>query len=181
MYAWSKLEILASAPFVWVPFVEVIFPNITNYYKIPGSAETVPIKTVNRQCSSDLQLSKLDFMTLVVWHFILYLYWCLWCKPLYFRTSLNVMIWIGIGVGLESMTINSMRWDGTVNPRVKYIFLSNLCYFKMCSSLKTSPVKFTRWRKTVFYQWLLQVVMELQDWIRIKLQLFSGSDCSTLQ
>ncbi|KAL1831794.1 hypothetical protein ACET3Z_001445 [Daucus carota] len=24
-----------------------------------------------------------------------------------------------IGVGLESMTINSMRWDGTVNPRVE--------------------------------------------------------------
>lgn len=54
MYAWSKLEILASAPFVWVPF-EAIVPNVTNYYKILGSAKTVPIRMVNRQCSSGNQ------------------------------------------------------------------------------------------------------------------------------
>ena len=50
-----KLEILASAPFVWVPSVVAIVPNVTNYYKILGSAKTVPIRTVNRQCSSSLQ------------------------------------------------------------------------------------------------------------------------------
>ncbi|KAF9686223.1 hypothetical protein SADUNF_Sadunf03G0136300 [Salix dunnii] len=61
-----------------------------------GFPETVPIRTVNRQCSSGLQ-AVADVAASI--------------KAGFYE--------IGIGAGLESMTINPMAWDGDVNPKVK--------------------------------------------------------------
>ncbi|THF95926.1 hypothetical protein TEA_024434 [Camellia sinensis var. sinensis] len=58
--------------------------------------ETVPIRTMNRQCSSGLQ-AVADVAAAI--------------KAGFYD--------IGIGAGLESMTANPMAWEGSVNPRVK--------------------------------------------------------------
>ncbi|KAK3022867.1 hypothetical protein RJ639_045957 [Escallonia herrerae] len=60
-----------------------------------GFPETVPVRTVNRQCSSGLQ-AVADVAAAI--------------KAGYYD--------IGIGAGLESMTTNPMAWEGSVNPRV---------------------------------------------------------------
>ncbi|ERN15875.1 3-ketoacyl-CoA thiolase 2, peroxisomal [Amborella trichopoda] len=59
-----------------------------------GYPETVPVRTVNRQCSSGLQ-AVADVAAAI--------------KAGFYD--------IGIGAGLESMTANSMAWDGSINPR----------------------------------------------------------------
>jgi len=59
-----------------------------------GFPETVPVKTVNRQCSSSLQ-AVADVAAAI--------------KAGFYD--------IGIGAGLETMTIDSMAWAGPVNPR----------------------------------------------------------------
>ncbi|XP_071722117.1 3-ketoacyl-CoA thiolase 2, peroxisomal [Rutidosis leptorrhynchoides] len=61
-----------------------------------GFPETVPVRTVNRQCSSGLQ-AVADVAAAI--------------KAGFYD--------IGIGAGLESMTINPMAWDGSVNPRTE--------------------------------------------------------------
>ncbi|XP_010243983.1 PREDICTED: 3-ketoacyl-CoA thiolase 2, peroxisomal [Nelumbo nucifera] len=61
-----------------------------------GFPETVPIRTVNRQCSSGLQ-AVADVAAAI--------------KAGFYD--------IGIGAGLESMTINPMGWEGSINPRAK--------------------------------------------------------------
>ncbi|XP_077252594.1 3-ketoacyl-CoA thiolase 2, peroxisomal-like [Tasmannia lanceolata] len=61
-----------------------------------GFPETVPIRTVNRQCSSGLQ-AVADVAAYI--------------KAGFYD--------IGIGAGLESMTVNSMAWETPVNPKVK--------------------------------------------------------------
>lgn len=33
----------------------------------------------------------------------------------------HFMLCIGIGAGLESMTANSVGWEGSINPKVSYI------------------------------------------------------------
>ncbi|CAL9081535.1 unnamed protein product [Musa acuminata var. zebrina] len=60
-----------------------------------GFPETVPIRTVNRQCSSGLQ-AVADVAASI--------------KAGFYD--------IGIGAGLESMTANSVAWDGSINPKV---------------------------------------------------------------
>ena len=59
-------------------------------------SETVPVRTVNRQCSSGLQ-AVADVVAAI--------------KAGFYD--------IGIGAGLESMTVNPMAWEGSVNPRVE--------------------------------------------------------------
>jgi acetyl-CoA acyltransferase 1 len=61
-----------------------------------GFPETVPVRTVNRQCSSGLQ-AVADVAAAI--------------KAGFYD--------IGIGAGVESMTSNSVSWDGTVNPKVE--------------------------------------------------------------
>ncbi|CAL5020232.1 unnamed protein product [Urochloa decumbens] len=59
-----------------------------------GFPETVPVRTVNRQCSSGLQ-AVADVAAAI--------------KAGFYD--------IGIGAGLESMSISSIGWDGQVNPK----------------------------------------------------------------
>eukprot|EP00271_Cylindrocystis_brebissonii_P017821 TRINITY_DN4786_c0_g1_i1.p1 TRINITY_DN4786_c0_g1~~TRINITY_DN4786_c0_g1_i1.p1 ORF type:complete len:461 (+),score=91.78 TRINITY_DN4786_c0_g1_i1:245-1627(+) len=61
-----------------------------------GFPETVPVRTVNRQCSSGLQAIA-DVAAAI--------------RAGYYK--------IGIGAGLESMTANPMAWEGSVNPKVE--------------------------------------------------------------
>lgn len=105
--------------------------------KFCGDTETVPIRTVNRQCSSGLQAVadvaaaiKAGFYdigkrNLCFWkYFIIFLYNA--TLYLFFLTIHIVFLLIttcnvGIGAGLESMTTNPMSWEGSVNPRVLYL------------------------------------------------------------
>ncbi|KAI8003678.1 3-ketoacyl-CoA thiolase 2, peroxisomal [Camellia lanceoleosa] len=73
-----------------------------------GFPETVPIRTVNRQCSSGLQ-AVADVAAAI--------------KAGFYD--------IGIGAGLESMTSNAMAWEGSVNPRVKTMAQAQNCLLPM--------------------------------------------------
>ncbi|XVF65086.1 hypothetical protein PTKIN_Ptkin09bG0218500 [Pterospermum kingtungense] len=73
-----------------------------------GFPETVPIRTVNRQCSSGLQ-AVADVAAAI--------------KAGFYD--------IGIGAGLESMTANPMAWEGSVNPRVKQMEQAQNCLLPM--------------------------------------------------
>uniref|UniRef100_A0A453Q308 Thiolase N-terminal domain-containing protein n=1 Tax=Aegilops tauschii subsp. strangulata TaxID=200361 RepID=A0A453Q308_AEGTS len=65
---------------------------------LAGIPETVPVRTVNRQCSSGLQ-AVADVAAAI--------------KAGFYE--------IGIGAGLESMSVNSVGWEGQVNPRVRIL------------------------------------------------------------
>ncbi|PHU21441.1 3-ketoacyl-CoA thiolase 2, peroxisomal [Capsicum chinense] len=73
-----------------------------------GFPETVPIRTVNRQCSSGLQ-AVADVAAAI--------------KAGFYD--------IGIGAGLESMTTNPMAWEGSVNPKVKTMVQAQDCLLPM--------------------------------------------------
>ncbi|KAE9592393.1 putative acetyl-CoA C-acyltransferase [Lupinus albus] len=73
-----------------------------------GFPETVPIRTVNRQCSSGLQ-AVADVAAAI--------------KAGFYD--------IGIGAGLESMTANPMAWEGSVNPRAKMFEQAQNCLLPM--------------------------------------------------
>ncbi|KAJ0092630.1 hypothetical protein Patl1_25887 [Pistacia atlantica] len=69
---------------------------------------TVPLRTVNRQCSSGLQ-AVADVAAAI--------------KAGFYD--------IGIGAGLESMTANPMAWEGSVNPKVKKFEQAQNCLLPM--------------------------------------------------
>ncbi|CAF1821409.1 hypothetical protein Bca4012_029692 [Brassica carinata] len=73
-----------------------------------GFPETVPVRTVNRQCSSGLQ-AVADVAAAI--------------KAGFYD--------IGIGAGLESMTTNPMAWEGSVNPAVKKFEQAQNCLLPM--------------------------------------------------
>ncbi|KAK3022868.1 hypothetical protein RJ639_045958 [Escallonia herrerae] len=73
-----------------------------------GFPETVPVRTVNRQCSSGLQ-AVADVAAAI--------------KAGFYD--------IGIGAGLESITANPMAWEGSVNPRVKQMAQAQDCLLPM--------------------------------------------------
>ncbi|KAB1203758.1 3-ketoacyl-CoA thiolase 2, peroxisomal [Morella rubra] len=73
-----------------------------------GFPETVPVRTVNRQCSSGLQ-AVADVAAAI-------------------RAGFYD---IGIGAGLESMTANPMAWEGSVNPKVKIFEQAQSCLLPM--------------------------------------------------
>ncbi|GLT72923.1 hypothetical protein SLA2020_448170 [Shorea laevis] len=73
-----------------------------------GFPETVPVRTVNRQCSSGLQ-AVADVAAAI-------------------RAGFYD---IGIGAGLESMTANPMAWEGSVNPQVKTFEQAQSCLLPM--------------------------------------------------
>ncbi|KAJ8490394.1 hypothetical protein OPV22_012115 [Ensete ventricosum] len=73
-----------------------------------GFPETVPVRTVNRQCSSGLQ-AVADVAASI--------------KAGFYN--------IGIGAGLESMTTNSMSWDGSINPKVNVFQQAQNCLLPM--------------------------------------------------
>ncbi|KAK7833181.1 3-ketoacyl-coa thiolase 2 [Quercus suber] len=70
--------------------------------------ETVPIRTVNRQCSSGLQ-AVADVAAAI-------------------RAGFYD---IGIGAGLESMTSSPLAWEGSVNPKVKIFEQAQNCLLPM--------------------------------------------------
>ncbi|TXG72526.1 hypothetical protein EZV62_001105 [Acer yangbiense] len=73
-----------------------------------GFPETVPLRTVNRQCSSGLQ-AVADVAAAI--------------KAGFYD--------IGIGAGLESMTANPMAWEGSVNPKVEKFQKAQNCLLPM--------------------------------------------------
>ncbi|KAJ9700959.1 hypothetical protein PVL29_006339 [Vitis rotundifolia] len=73
-----------------------------------GFPETVPVRTVNRQCSSGLQ-AVADVAAAI--------------KAGFYD--------IGIGAGLESMTANPMAWEGSINPKVKEFVQAQDCLLPM--------------------------------------------------
>ncbi|KAJ0035169.1 hypothetical protein Pint_25324 [Pistacia integerrima] len=73
-----------------------------------GFPDTVPLRTVNRQCSSGLQ-AVADVAAAI--------------KAGFYD--------IGIGAGLESMTANPMAWEGSVNPKVKKFEQAQNCLLPM--------------------------------------------------
>ncbi|KAM4117112.1 hypothetical protein ACB094_02G100500 [Castanea mollissima] len=73
-----------------------------------GFPETVPIRTVNRQCSSGLQ-AVADVAAAI-------------------RAGFYD---IGIGAGLESMTSSPLAWEGSVNPKVKIFEQAQSCLLPM--------------------------------------------------
>ncbi|KAL6002127.1 3-ketoacyl-CoA thiolase 2, peroxisomal [Asimina triloba] len=73
-----------------------------------GFPETVPIRTVNRQCSSGLQ-AVADVAAAI--------------KSGFYD--------IGIGAGLESMTANPMAWEGSINPKAKAMQQAQDCLLPM--------------------------------------------------
>ncbi|KAB5573163.1 hypothetical protein DKX38_000357 [Salix brachista] len=73
-----------------------------------GFPETVPIRTVNRKCSSGLQ-AVADVAASI--------------KAGFYD--------VGIGAGLESMTVNSRAWVGNVNPKVKHFQKAQDCLLPM--------------------------------------------------
>ncbi|KAK9160204.1 hypothetical protein Syun_006545 [Stephania yunnanensis] len=73
-----------------------------------GFPETVPIRTVNRQCSSGLQ-AVADVAAAI--------------KAGFYD--------IGIGAGLESMTLNQVAWDSTINPKAQSIQKAQDCLLPM--------------------------------------------------
>ncbi|KAI3899717.1 hypothetical protein MKW92_022141 [Papaver armeniacum] len=73
-----------------------------------GFPDTVPIRTVNRQCSSGLQ-AVADVAAAI--------------KAGFYD--------VGIGAGLESMTVNPMAWEGSINPRASTIKQAQDCLLPM--------------------------------------------------
>ncbi|XP_020113068.1 3-ketoacyl-CoA thiolase 2, peroxisomal-like [Ananas comosus] len=73
-----------------------------------GFPETVPVRTVNRQCSSGLQ-AVADVAAAI--------------KAGFYD--------IGIGAGLESMTMNSVAWEGSINPKVNAFQKAQDCLLPM--------------------------------------------------
>uniref|UniRef100_A0A0A8YSP4 acetyl-CoA C-acyltransferase n=1 Tax=Arundo donax TaxID=35708 RepID=A0A0A8YSP4_ARUDO len=73
-----------------------------------GFPETVPVRTVNRQCSSGLQ-AVADVAAAI--------------KAGYYD--------IGIGAGLESMSLNSIGWEGQVNPKISEFQKAQDCLLPM--------------------------------------------------
>ncbi|KAF8691743.1 hypothetical protein HU200_040135 [Digitaria exilis] len=73
-----------------------------------GFPETVPVRTVNRQCSSGLQ-AVADVAAAI--------------KAGFYD--------IGIGAGLESMSINSVAWEGQVNPKLSAFQKAQDCLLPM--------------------------------------------------
>ncbi|KAL6633305.1 hypothetical protein ACP70R_025976 [Stipagrostis hirtigluma subsp. patula] len=73
-----------------------------------GFPETVPVRTVNRQCSSGLQ-AVADVAAAI--------------KAGFYD--------IGIGAGLESMSINSIAWEGQVNPKINAFQKAQDCLLPM--------------------------------------------------
>ncbi|XP_031502022.1 3-ketoacyl-CoA thiolase 2, peroxisomal-like [Nymphaea colorata] len=73
-----------------------------------GFPETVPVRTVNRQCSSGLQ-AVADVAAAI--------------KAGFYD--------IGIGCGIETMSKNPMAWDGTINPRVNEHIQAQNCLLPM--------------------------------------------------
>jgi acetyl-CoA acyltransferase 1 len=122
------------------------------------SAETVPIRTVNRQCSSGLQAvadvaaaikagfydigeltiqsqEELHKHSLGSYHWVHFdIERCVVTSEqvlfLLFAISLRLSVsFAGIGAGIEAMSVNPMAWEGSVNPRVSPLAL--LRYLKL--------------------------------------------------
>lgn len=97
----------------------------------------MPIRTVNRQCSSGLQAVadvaasiRAGFYDIGQCLSMFFFFFQIVSELVHFRQVSLALISLflglfhtGIGAGLESMTANPMAWEGSVNPKV-YIFLA---------------------------------------------------------
>lgn len=86
---------------------------------LAGFPETVPVHTVNRQCSSGLQAIA-DVANAI-------------------RSGQYT---IGIGGGVETMSINPMAWEGGVNPRIKASKHAQSCLMPMGVTSENVAEKF---------------------------------------
>lgn len=89
-----------------------------------GFPETVPVRTVNRQCSSGLQ-AVADVVAAI-------------------RSGFYD---VGIGAGLETMSANPMAWEGSVNPRVQSSPTAQACLLPMGVTSENVAAKFGVSRK----------------------------------
>lgn len=87
----------------------------------------MPVRTVNRQCSSGLQ-AVADVAAAIRAGFYdigkgcIKLFSTCDCNNFSHVVLPLTIFCLGIGAGLESMTTNPMAWDGSVNPRVIFPF-----------------------------------------------------------
>ncbi|CAL9747761.1 unnamed protein product [Musa acuminata subsp. burmannicoides] len=89
-----------------------------------GFPETVPVRTVNRQCSSGLQ-AVADVAAAI--------------KAGFYDIGKNILVYHfyaciivpGIGAGLESMTANMLSWEGSINPKINKFQKSQDCLLPM--------------------------------------------------
>jgi acetyl-CoA acyltransferase 1 len=75
------------------PAADVYLLSLASF--LAGFPESVPVHTVNRQCSSGLQALA------------------------HVAASINAGYYdIGIAAGVESMSLSAFQWEGTLNPKV---------------------------------------------------------------
>jgi acetyl-CoA acyltransferase 1 len=101
-----------------------------------GFPETVPVRTVNRQCSSGLQAVadvaaaiKAGFYDIGNCSMLNTMLVLLMCFSL--GAELLLSLQTGIGAGLESMSINSIAWEGQVNPKISAFQKAQDCLLPM--------------------------------------------------
>jgi len=92
---------------------------------LAGFPETVPVRTVNRQCSSGLQAIA-DVAAAI--------------QAGYYT--------IGIGAGVETMSINPMAWEGGVNPKVETCPAAGNCLLPMGVTSENVAAKYGVSRET---------------------------------
>lgn len=90
-----------------------------------GFPETVPVHTVNRQCSSGLQAIASVAASI---------------KAGYYN--------IGIAGGVETMSINPMTWEGSINPNIQAMELTRSCLMPMGITSENVAAKFGVSRET---------------------------------
>lgn len=81
---------------------------------LAGFPQEVPVRTVNRQCSSGLQACA-DVAGEYFFVLQLFAYTNFFC----FSAAIKAGYYdVGIAAGVETMTSNPMKWEGGMNPRV---------------------------------------------------------------
>ena len=83
---------------------------------LAGFPVKVPVRTVNRQCSSGLQACA-DVASAI--------------KAGFYE--------VGIAAGVETMSKNPMKWDGGFNPKAASVTNAQNCLILWESRVKTSP------------------------------------------
>ena len=90
-----------------------------------ASAETAPVRTVNRQCSSGLQ-AVADVAASIAAGFYD----------------------VGVAAGVETMTVNPMKWEGGMNPRVASSSAAQSCLIPMGVTSENVAAKWRISRET---------------------------------
>ncbi len=91
----------------------------SSFFGCAGMPETVPVRTVNRQCSSGLQAIA-DVAAAI--------------KAGFYT--------IGLAAGVETMSANPMAWEGGINPRVGEFPHAQSCLMPMGVTSENVAAKF---------------------------------------